>query len=42
MHFSGLDTDALIAIGFVGVLAVITIGLFVFVSAKCSKKAGEP
>lgn len=41
MHFSGLDTDAIIAIGFVGVLLVITVGLFAFVAVKMSKKSGE-
>lgn len=41
MNFAGLDTDALIAIGFVGVLLVITVGLFAFVIAKQSRKHGE-
>lgn len=41
MNFAGLDADAYIAIGFVGVLLVITVGLFAFVFAKLSRKHGE-
>lgn len=41
MNFAGLDTDAYISIGFVGVLLVITVGLFAFVIAKISRKHGE-
>lgn len=41
MNLAGLDTDAYIAIGFVGVLAVITVGLFAFVIAKLSRRRGE-
>ena len=40
MNFSGLDNDAYIAIGFVGVLIVITLGVFAFVIAQVSKKHG--
>lgn len=41
MNFSGLDSDAYIAMGFVGLLMVITIGVFVFVFAKQSRRHGE-
>ncbi|MGE5505236.1 MAG: hypothetical protein ACM31L_12500 [Actinomycetota bacterium] len=41
MNFQGLDNDAYIAIGFVGVLLVITVGLFVFVWVQKGKKHGD-
>ncbi len=33
MNFSGLDIDALIALGFVGMLLAITAALFIFLLA---------